>query len=499
MILQVFFYIFFISIPFSYRVLLYQFTRGFDEYNAVFLYASDLFMLSFLGVFLFSRLKYFQFSIFNLQLIFKSQFFKKTSIFYLLLSIFLFFAALSISFAPIKFLALYNFIRLLLLVLMAIAVARLLRTSNLAAEGEPRQRRELQTALGVIAGSAVLQSLIGFFQFFFQKSLGLWWLGEPVLGLFVPGSAKIMAEGAPILRAYGTFPHPNVLGAFLVLGLISLYYFWLRRPSEWKIWSGIPTLKSDLLLGLSTFAVLVGIVLTFSRTAWLIAIIFSLLVISYSLFVDRKHWIQSLRLLILLLSILYFLLSTFSTFIFPRAQVSRTEPAVSYRLSYDAIGLNLIKENPLGVGIGNQVIYAVKNNLYKDAGLTKVWEWQPVHNIYLLMGAEIGVLGLSTFSGFIITLLIYNLQCSIFNKFSIKQFSNVWNLSKWKLNENCKLSIENFIPKTMLLSLLMFGMTDHFLWTLEPGRLMLWVTIGFLLSFFNKGLIEQDSNYKSNL
>ena len=33
-----------------------------------------------------------------------------------------------------------------------------------------------------------------------------------------------------------------------------------------------------------------------------------------------------------------------------------------------------------------------------------------------------------------------------------------------------------------LVSLLVFGLFDHFLWTIQPGRLMLWVVIGIAVS-----------------
>lgn len=463
------FYLFLVSVPFGYRVLLHQFTGGFDEYESVFLYVSDVFLLLFLGI-------SFVFNYADRQ----NNLRRQPSVFYFLLSTFLLFAGLSVFWATIPLLALYSFIRLLLLALMSLAITSLITNYQLL----------VTKVCGIFAGLAVLESLIGFFQFLLQKSLGLAWLGESVVGQSVRGSAKIIVEGAPVLRAYGTFPHPNVLGAFLVLGLCSLYYFWLRRPSEWKIWSGLTTLKSDLLWGLSIFVVLVGIVLTFSRAAWGVVFLASLLVSGYAL-LSKKYWIQAIRLIILLLFMAHILVNTFAPFILSRAQISSSEPAVSYRLSYNRLGINLIKENPFGVGIGNQVVHSVKNDIYKDAGLTKPWEWQPVHNIYLLIGAETGILGLLAFILFIVTLLISNLQCSIFNQFSIKKISNILLLSKlWKLNENCKLSLENYIPETMLLSLLILGMFDHFLWTLEPGRLMLWVVIGMVIGSSHFKTIE---------
>lgn len=456
-LVAIFFYLFLVSLPFGYRALVYQWTSGFNEYESAFLYAPDIFMILFLGSFFvscFNRSQFnFQFLFSNLHLIFKSQFSKNTSkllaSYYLLSIFFLFFAALSILWASLKLLTLYNFVRLLLLVLMSFVVAYQLRNSNF----------KLRTILGVLAGLSIIQSSLGFLQFLFQKSLGLRFLGESVLGYHIVGSAKIIVDGAPILRAYGTFPHPNVLSAFLVLGLLSLFYFWFKFLG-----------KRDFLrlnaLAVAIFIVLLGILLTFSRAAWLITILISLLVIGYSLLV-KNYRVQVVRLLVLLLAVSYVLSAVLSPFVFSRTIISSDEPAFSYRLSYNKIGWNIIKENPLGVGLGNQVVYAVKNDVYKMAGLTRVWEWQPVHNLYLLLGAEIGVLGLAAFIIFI-AFIIFNFKFLIFN-----QFSN-----------------NNYIPKAMLLSLLAFGMFDHFLWTLEPGRLMFWLVIGMVMG----NIMKHNSN-----
>ena len=84
--------------------------------------------------------------------------------------------------------------------------------------------------------------------------------------------------------------------------------------------------------------------------------------------------------------------------IFPRAQISLTEPAVSQRIIYNELGWQLDKKIiPEGIGLSNQVIYSAKNGLYQILGMNQAWQWQPIHNIYFLIGAEIGVLGLLVF------------------------------------------------------------------------------------------------------
>ena len=379
-----------------------------------------------------------------------------------ILMIFLFFAGISIFFAFSKGLAIYNFIRLVLMILTALAAAKILKEGIV----------KLESVLAAVAASAVFQSLIAFFQFWKQSGLGLKVLGEPILAADLPGIAKIVVEGIKFIRGYGTFPHPNVLAAFLLLGLISIYYFYLRnyekaRKSEKFILSG------------ALFIVLLGLILTFSRTAWMIAILLTSTMIIYALF-NKRYRGQAAFLLFTLLASGYILAAIFSPYIFSRIQVSGDEPAVVLRLAYNQIGLNLISARPLGVGVGNQVLYAIKNDVYQKFGLDQSWQWQPIHNIYLLMASEIGIGGAALFIIFILSLFLnQKFKVSISNKISPFGRSLAG-----RQNPNSK-NFEIWILKFGFFSLLLFGFFDHFLWTLQPGRLMFWLTVGLLL-FLNK-------------
>ena len=435
-----------------------QFTTGFDEYEAIFIYLSDVLMLGFLAGF-FREFKATPYGLISagggqarLPALGGNGGITKS------LAVFLALAGFSVLTAFSKPVAIYNFIRLILLAVTALAVAKMLRLGLV----------KFENILAVLAGSAVVQSLIGIGQFVQQAGLGLGRLGEPLIGPNIGGAAKIIAEGGKVLRAYGTLPHPNVLAAFLIIGLLAMYHFWLRRPSEWKFFSGFRTLASDALLGTGIFVIVLGLTFAFSRAAWVVATAASLTIISYSL-LSRINWIQAVRLSILLFAIVVILFTGFKDFILPRAQVSPSEPAVTQRLSYNQLALNIIQNNFLGVGIGNQVLYSVKNEVYKRAGMNQVWQWQPIHNLYLLIASEVGVAGLLAWLVFLCGILISNFKFLI---------------SKKVLNSNSQLEISNsllVIPTIMLLALLLLGLFDHFLWTLQPGRLILWLTIGLVM------------------
>ena len=318
---------------------------------------------------------------------------------------------------------------------------------------------------GVIA-LAILESLLGFFQVVYQRALGLYWFGEPHLNLLDPTIAKtVVSGGGRLLRAYGTFPHPNVLGAFLLIGIFS--FLSLRGVAEGddeaishaELSSADRSPRPALLVfakraGLAMtivimFTLFLGLLLTFSRSAWLVGIILlTIQAFARPLIALRRRYIF----MIILITIV--IVGIFHWAVFPKLSFSKTEPAIVLREKYLKIGWEILKQKPLlGVGVGNQVSYAIKNNLYQREGIIKKLDYQPVHNIYLLIADELGIIGLVLFLLFIIS-TFYN--SIIHNSYFI-------------------------IP---ILALLLLGLTDHYLWTLPDGRIMFWTVI-FLASAYS--------------
>lgn len=70
----------------------------------------------------------------------------------------------------------------------------------------------------------LIQSFIAIEQYFFQSSVGLGVFGEPLIGSEVPGVAKMDIGAGKMIRAYGTFLHPNFLSGFLVIALLWVYH-----------------------------------------------------------------------------------------------------------------------------------------------------------------------------------------------------------------------------------------------------------------------------------
>jgi hypothetical protein len=85
--------------------------------------------------------------------------------------------------------------------------------------------------------SGFLQSLIAIYQFISQHSVFTSQIlakitGESVIGSQIPGVAKIIIDGEKIIRAYGTFPHPNILGGFLIFTLLITVYLYLEHKKD---------------------------------------------------------------------------------------------------------------------------------------------------------------------------------------------------------------------------------------------------------------------------
>lgn len=211
------------------------------------------------------------------------------------------------------------------------------------------------------------ESVLAIAQFLKGGAIGLWILGERNFSLITPAIAKFDFYGSEFLRPYGTFPHPNVLAAFLLISLLL---------TKIGLLTEIGLLMTKIRINIINIIAVLAIILTFSRTA-LVATIFALF------FILRKKYLILLG-LVVLSPVLFVRFSSLLNF--DNLTLLRRE-----ELAYTA--LSLWKQAPLlGVGLNNFIPTAADFLLSGPARFL-----QPVHNIFLLTLSETGILGLLGF------------------------------------------------------------------------------------------------------
>ena len=248
---------------------------------------------------------------------------------------------------------------------------------------------EMRYVVTILLFGALFQILWGYAQWSFNHSLGLSFFGESAIGPDVLGVAKNdLAEGLKQIRAYGSFLHPNIFAAYLlIVYFISLKYLKYGSKLFW-------------------FIVFVwGIYLTGSRAAMLAGFISLALYFLFSFFkaATLRRTVGLITILILALGNLWFFEKS--------SAINTQDSSLKERLSQNVISKNMWMDNPWGVGVSN---FTLQMEKYSDCGPNSgpnclertymPWEFQPVHNVYFLILNETGIQGLLIFLMFFLAL-----------------------------------------------------------------------------------------------
>jgi len=294
----------------------------------------------------------------------------------------------------------------------------------------------------IFIAAGAIESLIALGQFLFQKSLGLYLLGESHLGADMLGLARVDFLGHSLLRAYGTFPHPNVLGGFLLFTIAATFcHFLVRTIYE------LPLRKRNLVLIL-TIIQLTGLGLTFSRSAMLGFLI--VVTLSYASCRDVKFCVSTRKNKRMFGLSLVFL--TFFSLFLIRSPIQRilngSDPTTRLRVEYAAAAYHRFLASPIlgrGWGTGPIELPAFSNFSFYP------WEMQPVHNIYLLVLSDLGAIGLIVFLYFVYRALLCRgrFTCPSDRRETRPYTGNIW--------------------KNLFIAYLFIGLFDHYLFTLPQG------------------------------
>jgi len=199
---------------------------------------------------------------------------------------------------------------------------------------------------GSIVGA--LYSLgLGLLQLNNQGSLqgGWYFLGERTFTLQTPGIATISFNGQRLLRAYGSFSHPNTLSGFY----LALSVILVANKRFWPLILTIPL-----------------VLLSFSK---LPILLFALLLLSSLIGQKSTCWLCTLGKLSLSIWLGGFV------FLYQGNPHSLIERWHSY-----AHAIQYIIKQPLGIGLGSYLFSELNSTL------------QPVHNLWLILTLELGIL-----------------------------------------------------------------------------------------------------------
>ncbi|KKU90045.1 MAG: O-antigen ligase-related protein [Candidatus Yanofskybacteria bacterium GW2011_GWA1_48_10] len=415
------FYLFLFSIPISIRHIFGYEAFGFVEWTAVYVYATDILFAVLLG-----------FCIFQLKT--KNYKLKTSKADWFLLA-FVLVAGISIRNAIDVKTAWFAWLKLLE------GVALYFYVKDYALK-----RFDIANGFAAIAVAGLFQAIIAAIQFISQHSLGLKYFGESIVSPSLMGVASFFVSGEKIVRAYGTLPHPNILAAYLFVAIGCFYFIAVYHKREWW-WHLIHAM------------LLWGFLLTFSRliiALWVLNFLVRAYLIRFYPRFKIEFWDnpkireRCLKIFGVTIAVVLYFVILYWPYVSNRINIAPSDEAVRLRIFYNQ---EVLKEGIKfsGVGIGNFVPWLRTQNLNLPSNL-----YQPVHNIYLLLYAEIGLIGVGLFVAFIISLLAGYYQRTKFRKLYHFSF--------------CLIAV----------SLLIFGVFDHFLLTVQSGRLLFWLVLGLI-------------------
>ncbi len=379
--------------------------NGYFEYGTISLYLTDILLVLVFVMFLLYRAK--QDTEGNIDII------------WILVGIFEFFVFVSIFFAPEIKLAIYAYIRFLFGLALFFLVSNPLFDS--------------QKLLISFLGGSFIEAVLGIWQFLFQASFESKWLGIARHFAWVLGDSVVETAMGRWLRAYGGLDHPNIFGGLMAVSILFLFIFIKRRSS---------------IFCAALFVYWTAFIFSFSRAAWL-GVLGGLIFYFLASILKKEH-----RVFIIKSILSIFVLTIILSLIYNDLFFARLNSQNRLELKSNEERIYLLQEAKylirkhivFGTGIGNYNIA-----VFKEIDNSRPsYAYQPVHNVFLLIGVEVGVFGLISFLIFIFY-LIYLL---------------------WQKH--------NFGALSILLSIFIMIMFDHWWWSLHFGILLFWFILGIL-------------------
>ena len=302
-----------------------------------------------------------------------------------------------------------------------------------------------RTFLAYAFGFGLIAPVIfGLYQVYADTSPAFSWLGLAARDAQHLGDAVFLADDQRILRAYGSFPHPNIFGGYLAAAVFLIIVERARHAMRLR---SMPWLVGLLSLGLLA---------TLSRSALLALVVAGAIWLTLRV-TDRKLRNAIIGTILMLPITIWLLQLVAPTLLLVRGTNAFELRSIDERIAQLITLADAIRYSPwFGSGVG-----AYPALLAKLAPNLTAWSYQPVHNVALLFLGEIGPVGLigPISLGFL-------LRKKLLDLFRMRPL---------------------LVPVcAFLFSLSLF---DHYLWTLWPGQ----VLVALLLVFSTSKLAALDS------
>jgi O-antigen ligase len=284
--------------------------------------------------------------------------------------------------------------------------------------------------------SGLIQIGLAIHQLITQHVFSSKWLGMAAQDSSQLGTSVVESAEGRMLRLYGSFSHPNIFAGFLIFLIFILFILYFSNKKSWQ----------RIIILFTASMATITLYFTYSRAAWIVLVLSSIFLMILILKRAPQNFRNPFFEFFGLILVIFIMFSGLSIRDFitraggsGRLEVMSTqERVVNFGRAEEVIKENFI----LGSGLGNytQKVFDKYPNLNS-------WEYQPVANIYLLILAELGFIGLILF-----------LVIASFNFL--------------------RLGFTIYSP--LLLSLLALGFLDHWIFSLSFGILLFWFALALV-------------------
>ncbi len=307
----------------------------------------------------------------------------------------------------------------------------------------------LRQSMFALAVGGTIQAMLSIWQFFAQSVTPSKWLGMAAHLPDVVGTFVVETAAGRWLRSYGTLPHPNMLGTYLVIATIASIYLAASLRGRWRA------------VAVTAVALnVVGLTLSMSRSAFVALIIGLSAFVSAAIFFHGggpKAWRRIMGAvgvaILVLVASMALLRDPAAVRLMGRGRLEKI--SVEERFTQIDDAKMLMQDNQLlGVGPG-----LMPYELYLRDRSRSAHEYQYVHMTPLLMLVEVGAIGVLAYAVFLAGLVGLMYQ-------ALKR----------------RVRLRRVALYSGLVALMVVGLFDHFMWSAWFGHLLLALIAGLVLS-----------------